>query len=148
MLCLLFQLGDALCALDANQLAEVLTFVKLRPIDGAPPGIAGVFDYRGAQVVVADACRLHLGCPAKTRLSTRILVFEHPTRAGEQKLIGVIVERATEALPLERENFKKPGRFGPIAETARGPVQFIELDRLVPDEVCEQALALATGVHA
>ncbi len=148
MLCLLFQLGDAQCALDASEVAEVLTFVKLHPVHGAPPEIAGVFDYRGTHVVAVDACRLHLGRAATTRLSTRILVFDLSSEEGEQKLLGVIVERATEVLRIERENFNKPGRLGPVAETARGPAQLIELDRLVPAVVRERTLALATELHA
>ncbi len=131
MLCLLFQLGDALCAVEAARLVEVLSFVQLGRARSATPGLAGMLDYHGESVPVLDACLLHLGRPSHARLSTRIILFE-PAASAHGPLLGMVVERATEALPLDRAAFAGPGAFGPTGETPRGPAQWVELDSLVP----------------
>ena len=99
MLFLLFQLGQDRYALDAGQVTEVLPLVEIKQVPQAPPGVAGVFDFRGAPVPVIDLSQLALGRPAQRRLSTRLIVVHHRDEGGEQRLLGLIAEMATETVP-------------------------------------------------
>jgi len=63
MLFLTFQLGAERYALDASRVVEVLPLVELRKIPNAPHGVAGIFNYRGQPVPVADLSDLILHNP-------------------------------------------------------------------------------------
>lgn len=138
MLFLLFELGQDRYALQATRIAEVLPLVRIKQIPQAPAGVAGMFSYRGAPVPVLDLAELALGRPAHRRLSTRILLVHYGTDAGAQ-LLGLIVERATEMLRREPAEFRDPGLvsegtpyLGPVTSDARGLVQRIEIEQLLP----------------
>lgn len=142
MLFLVFQLGRDRYALEAAQVAEVLPLVGLKQIPQAPPGIAGVFNYRGAPVPVIDLSLLTLGQPARRRLNTRIILVHYPGDNGATHLLGLIAERATETLRRERADFETTGvtndaapYLGPVTTDARGLVQWIETKQLLPASV-------------
>ena len=142
MLFLLFQLGTDRYALDASQVAEVLPLVSLKHIPQAPLGVAGVFNYHGAPVPVIDINELTLGWPAQRRLSTRILLVHYPDANGAKHLLGLIAEKATETMRREPTDFRASGitndaaaYLGPVAPDARGLVQWIEVNQLLPASV-------------
>jgi len=142
MLCLLFQLGDALCAVEAARIVEVLPLVHMRPLPSSIPEVAGVLNHRGQPVPVVDLCRVHLGRAARSRLSTRILLFDPSPESSPTRLLGMIAERATEAAAFEPGDFDQPSPLGRTGHTSRGTVQWVDLDRLVPAETRASALAL------
>jgi len=109
MLFLLFQLGRDRYALEASRVAEVLPLVELKHIPQAPPGVAGVFNFRGEAVPVIDLTQLTIGRPAQTQLSTRIVLLNYPLADGSNRLLGLIVERATETIKRQRSDFTDPG---------------------------------------
>jgi len=78
MLFLLFQLGNDRYALEAGRVVEVLPLVELKGLPQSPPGVAGVFNYRGQPVPAVDLCALTLQRPAQECLSTRIIVVRCP----------------------------------------------------------------------
>jgi chemotaxis-related protein WspB len=126
MLFLLFKIGDADYAFAADRIVEVLPLVGLKAVRHAPAGIAGSFDYRGRFVPVVDLRMMELGEPSRPLLSTRIVMMRYPDDGSG--LLGAIVEKATETLRCEAED------FAPFASSARGLVQRIELDALLaPD---------------
>lgn len=144
MLFILFQLGRDHYALDAAQVAEVLPLVQVKKIPHAPVGVAGVFTYRGAPVPVLDLSELALGRPAHSRLSTRVLLVNYPDATGKRRLLGLIAEKATETLRREPADFVASGvksdgapYLGPVASDARGLIQWIEVDKLLPASVRE-----------
>lgn len=144
MLFLLFQLGKDRYALDCSQVAEVLPLLGVKQIPLAPAAVAGVFDYRGAPVPVIDLTQLTLNRQAERRLSTRIVVVHYPDENGVRRLLGLIAEKATETLRREPADFAASGisneaapYMGPVTRDARGLVQWIEVNRLLPASVRE-----------
>lgn len=144
MLFILFQLGSDCYALDAAQVAEVLPLVHVKKIPQAPAGVAGVFTYRGAPVPVLDLSELALGRPAHARLSTRLLLVNFPDARGARRLLGLVAEKATETLRRDPADFVPAGvgageapYLGPVATDARGLIQWIEVEKLLPVAVRE-----------
>jgi chemotaxis-related protein WspB len=142
MLFLLFQLGDERYALDTRHVAEVLPLVAITPILQAPTGVAGLFNYRGAPVPALDLSLLTLGRPAPARLNTRLVVVHYPDHRGDTRLLGLIAEKVTETVRRDPAEFVVSGitldrapYLGPIATDARGLLQWIEVERLVPASV-------------
>ena len=144
MLFILFQLGRDRYALDATQVAEVLPLVQVKELPGAPAGVAGLFTYRGVPVPVLDLSALALGRPAHARLSTRLLLVHYPDPSGVKRLLGLIAEKATETLRRDPSDFTASGvrsdgapYLGPVVPDARGMIQWIEVEKLLPASVRE-----------
>jgi chemotaxis-related protein WspB len=79
MLALTFQVGSDRVAVDVCRVREVVPRVRLAPVAGGPPWLAGAFVYRGRVVPVIDLYRLTgLGdCPP--HLSSRIVLLPVPS---------------------------------------------------------------------
>jgi chemotaxis-related protein WspB len=142
MLFLLFQLGQDRYALDTSRVAEVLPLVDITPLSQAPPGVAGLFNYRGVPVPVIDLSQLTMGRPAQSRLNTRIGLVHYPDRSGGTRLLGLIAEKVTETVRRDKSDFVASGvtndrvpYLGPVATDARGLMQWIDVDRLLPASV-------------
>ena len=155
MLFILFQLGRDRYALDAAQVVEVLPLVQVKKIPHAPAGVAGVFTYRGGPVPVLDLSLLALGRPARSRLSTRVLLVNFPDAGGAKRLLGLIAENATETLRREAADFVASGvkadgapYLGPVATDERGLIQWVEADKLLPAAVREALFQQAEEVGA
>ena len=140
MLFLLFQLDKDLYALDAAQVVEVLPLLSIKRIPQAPPGVAGVFECRGAPVPAIDMSELALGRPAEKRLSTRIIVVRYRDDNGGTHLLGLIAEKATETMRREPADFVESGvtsdrasYLGPVATDPRGLVQRVDVSKLLPE---------------
>ena len=144
MLFLLFQLGADRYALDARQVVEVLPLVNAKQIPLTPPAVVGVFNYRGAPVPLVDLSQLALQRPAPQRLSTRIILIEHPDNRGGKRLLGLVAEKVTDTLRREPSEFLASGisdratpYLGPLVTDERGMVQRIEVDQLLPPALRE-----------
>ncbi len=144
MLFVLFQLGRDRYALAAASVAEVLPLVQVKTLPLAPPGIAGVFNYRGAPVPVIDLSAIALGRAAMQRLGTRLILTHQKDRDGNPRLLGLVAEQATETLRCDPAEFvpagvNSPGApyLGPVRADSRGLIQWIEPDRLLTEAVRE-----------
>ena len=142
MLFLLFQLGADRYALEANRVVEVVPLLELKRLPHAPKGVAGVFNYRGRPVPAVDLSELMLDQPSIERLSTRIIVVKHPDAAGQDRLLGLIAEHASETLRADPLSFVDSGvrlgeapYLGPMLMDARGPVQLLHEQRLITETV-------------
>jgi chemotaxis-related protein WspB len=145
MILLLFQLGPDRYALDASRVAEVLPWVGLKQIPQAAPGVAGVFNYHGAPVPVVDLSAMALGRPARRSLSTRLVLVRYQAESGTPRLIGLLVEQATETLRRNPGDFRPAGvsspdapYLGPVTNDERGIIQWVEVERLLKPEVRSQ----------
>ncbi len=135
MLFLRFTLDDAPYLLPASQVAEVTPLPELKPLPGAPAGIAGVVDYHGQPVPVLDLALLATGRPSAVRLSTRLILLHHTDR-----LLGLLAECATDTVRLDDTAFAEPGStaapwLGRVAPTPEGLAQRILLDHLLSPSV-------------
>jgi chemotaxis-related protein WspB len=142
MLFLLFQLDTDWYALDAGQIVEVLPMVEIKQIPQAPPGIAGLFNYRGQPVPAVDLSALALGTPARRRISTRLVLVHYPDAQGVPRLLGLVAEKATEALRREAGDFREAGLrssgapwLGPVCADARGMIQWVQAQKLLSPEI-------------
>jgi chemotaxis-related protein WspB len=141
MLFLLFQLGQDRYALDTSQVAEVLPLVGITPILQAPPGV-GLFNCRGVPVPVIDLSQLTMGRPARSRLNTRIVLVHYPDGSGGTHLLGLIAEKVSETVRRDKADFVASGvtndrapYLGPVATDARGLMQWIDVESLLPASV-------------
>jgi len=139
MLFLVFHLGQDRYMLDARQVAEVLPLIGIMQIPQAPPGVAGVFNYRGTLVPAIDLTQLMLGRAARQRLHTRIVVVHYTAEDGATNLLGLIVERVTETVRRDTADFTAAGvtaaHLGHIAADRHGLAQKIEVSQLLPASV-------------
>ncbi len=157
MLFLLFQLGQERYALEATRVVEVVPLVDVKPLAQAPPGLAGIFGYRGRPVPAVDLCTLVLGRPANCHFSTRIIIVNYTDGTGTNHLLGLVAEKATAMLKKDAREFVDPGvRIGPSRQLAPilmdndGPVQWVNEQDLVPQSAGDLMFAelAATGHEA
>ncbi len=142
MLFLLFQLDEDRYALPARDVTEVLPLVMTKALPGAPVGIIGLANYRGVAVPVLDLALLAVGRPSARRVSTRLLIVNYPFSGGRERLLGVVVEHATEMIAKEPDDFKPTGvttsaarYLGPVAQDPRGLIQRVDLTALLTPEL-------------
>lgn len=142
MLFLLFRLGKDRYAIEAKQVVEVLPLLEAKRIPQAPPAVRGAFDFRGQPVPLLDLSQLALGRPAPEQLSTRIVLVNYPDGRGGARLLGLLAEHVTETLRRNPEDFHDPGVQSPdapwlgrVASDAGGLVQWVQVGKLLPDEV-------------
>jgi chemotaxis-related protein WspB len=153
MLFLLFQVGSDRYALEARRVVEVVPLLCLQRLPQAPPGVAGIFNYRGQPVPAIDLSQLTLGKAAEECLSTRIIIVNYPDRDGRSHLLGLIAEHATETFRAEASEFVHHGikvgapYLGPVFVGPNGPVQWVREQRLLSEPV-RDSLFTAFGVNA
>jgi chemotaxis-related protein WspB len=138
----LFQLGRNRYALPARDVEEIIPYLAVSALAGAPRGIAGMVNYRGDAVPVVDLALLLLGRPAREHISTRLLILRYRAWQGKERRLGCIAEQATEILRCEPEAFKPLGVelaetafLGPVKPDAEGLLQLISVDELLSPEV-------------
>jgi chemotaxis-related protein WspB len=151
MLFLLFQLGHDRYALDVERIVEVLPLVMIKRLPHSPPGVAGIFVYRGTPVPAIDLTELALDRPALSLVSTRIVLAKYAGARGGAQILGLIAERATDTLRCEPGDFATFGMssgsvpyLGPVTRDSHGLIQRIEIDRLLTEAV--RALLFAETV--
>ena len=140
MLYMLFQLGGDRYALAAERIAEVLPMLQLKGLPGAAPGVLGLCNYHGRPVPVLDLSLLAGGQPAPRHWGTRLLLVRYPADGGRSEhLLGLVAEQATELLRLDDAAFVDCGvrdggtrDLGPVASTAAGLVQRVDVTTLLP----------------
>ena len=106
---LVFRVGTLACAVDVDQVREILPRLPTTRIPGAPPVVAGLVNVRGTLVTVVEGWRA-LGLPplspppspdAGTIGSTIILEVGQGVEAGNgaaRKLIGFTVDEVMDML--------------------------------------------------
>jgi chemotaxis-related protein WspB len=144
MLFLVFELDGDRYALDAAEIVQVLPLAATKSIPGSPAWVAGVFDRHGEAVPVIDVSRLALGRAARQLRSTRLVLvrYEVEDAPDDEHLLGLIVERATQTLRIERQAFAGSGIatpharwLGPVANDAIGVVQWVKVQQMLDDPV-------------
>jgi chemotaxis-related protein WspB len=142
MLFLLFQLDQDRYAIPVREIVEVLPLLHIKKILQAPPGVAGIFNYRGTPVPVIDVSEMATGKPVAARLSTRIILVNYDGEGGLKHVVGLLAERATQMIRRDPKEFFNPGvsvqaapYLGPVTNDGQGLIQRIELVRLLSDAV-------------
>jgi chemotaxis-related protein WspB len=151
VLFLLFKLDDDRYAIEAEKVASVLPLVTAKKIPHAPVAIAGAFTHRGEAIPLIDLSRLALGRSARRQLSTRIIVALYPLADGSMRKLGLIAEKVIETVRLAPEDFVASGvsnqeatYLGPVASDTDGLIQWVQVERLLPDSVRDLLFQEAT----
>jgi chemotaxis-related protein WspB len=126
---------------------EVAPLIPLRPVPGTPDYVAGLANYRGRPTPVVDMCRVLGGKSARRLLSTRILFTAYPP-AGEDGVLGLLAEQATQTLERDPDAFEPPGLksdgapyLGPVLVEDDRVVQCVRPEDVLPEEVAAMVLA-------
>jgi purine-binding chemotaxis protein CheW len=91
-----FYVRDALCALDASGVQEVIRVDSVTLVRHAPPEVTGVINLRGKIVTLLDlGTILGFGKSELTRES-RVFIIE-----DRNEFIGVLVDRVSEVIEVE-----------------------------------------------
>jgi purine-binding chemotaxis protein CheW len=91
-----FFIRDAMCALDASSVQEVIRVGAITPVRHAPPEVTGVMNLRGRIVTMLDLGMI-LGA-GKSPLSRESRVFILEDR---NEFLGVLVDRVGEVIEME-----------------------------------------------
>jgi len=144
MMLLLFTVGEDRFGLEVKHIVEIVPYVKLKRLVGAPECVTGLFNYRQDVVPVIDLSKLLTNSPAKNNLSTRIVLVEYRGEGAERHLVGLLTEHATETVKFDPSAFSSSGVgvknsefVSQLAMDEKGIVQCIVLDKLLPKAVGE-----------
>ena len=98
-----FFVRDALCALDAAGILEVIRLGPLTPVRHAPAAVAGIVNLRGKIVTVLDL-GLRLGFPKIVPgAESRIFIMEDGS-----EFIGLLVDRVDEVVETDPREMHPP----------------------------------------
>jgi purine-binding chemotaxis protein CheW len=98
-----FFVRDALCALDAAGVQEVIRLGPVTPVPHAPEEVLGIINLRGKIVTVVDLS-LRLGfAKAVAGGDSRIFILE-----DRNEFIGLLVDRMDEVVEVERDQWQPP----------------------------------------
>jgi chemotaxis-related protein WspB len=144
VLYLIIQLGGDRYALEASQVMEVVPLVRLKTLHGAPPGAAGLMNFRGTPLPVVDLSLMATGASAIPSEATRIVVVryaagEHP---ADGDALGLLVPEARETMCLDADSFADAGMvaegapyLGQVLATTEGVVQRVTVAALLTAEL-------------
>lgn len=128
--------------LDARNVMQVVPYPTCTPMPHAPAYVAGLVTWRGHTVPVIDLCTLLQGTPARPLLSTRLLIIGYPTPGGNSQPLGLLVEKAVEAV-VHDENRSEPQKvtipdapyLDGTAEHGGRLIQRLTVEELLPASV-------------
>lgn len=145
MLILPFSLGPERYAIPAQEIVEIVPAVSLRPVPQAPPFLAGIFFRRTDVVPVIDLRLMVRQEPSLRRLSTRIMITHCPAEQTPGPLLGLLVERLTDAVSVPESALqgstlalRDAPYLGDIIAGKEAMIQMIRLDRLLPKTVRDE----------
>lgn len=98
-----FYVREALCALDAAGIQEVIRLGPLTPVRHSSPDVAGILNLRGKIVTILDL-GLRLGfSPSVPSGDSRIFIIE-----DRNEFVGLLVDRVDEVVEVERDRWQAP----------------------------------------
>lgn len=135
------RLGADRYAIEAAQVVEVIPLVRLKALYGAPPGVAGVMNYRGEPIPVIDLDLVATGSSTKPLNGARILIVDLAVVGNRRGNVGLLVPQATETLLIDPGSFASSGvsangapYLGPVLTTDAGVIQRVSVPALLtPD---------------
>jgi chemotaxis-related protein WspB len=151
MLALTFQVGPDRVAVDVTRIREVVPRVRLAPVNGGPPWIAGVFVYRGRVVPVVDLHRLTGVGECPLHLSSRIILLPYPFDEPDS-LVGLLATQVADIREVRTELLRpvagqpeRPG-LGPALPDGAGILRILHPDSLLGEVATGSGGLIAAGV--
>ncbi len=127
--------GKQLYALPLERCKEVEKNLRLTPVPGARPHIAGIVNVRGDVVTVFDLGQLLRGRPVDRTDRLQIIRLKSTTTQ-----IGIMAEEIDDILSLPEESLEEASTHMEerealyiqyVANTGKGPVLVLDCDRLL-----------------
>ena len=144
MLLLLFETSDGRYALDSKHIVEIIPLLKTKRIPVAPAFVKGMINYHGNPIPVFDFCALEGDEESRTFYSTRIILVRYPLD-DEEKLVGVIAERATDVIKCTGSDVRSSGILlekhsvtGDDNSVQEEIVQLFDIKRMIPEDVVRE----------
>ena len=139
---LIFAIGNDRYGLRTDSIIRVLPMLALSRLAHAPDYVAGLMNYRSAQVPVIDLQMLICGIPCEARFDTRIIVVDYAGSDGAHHLLGLMAEQVDGIRGSDERTLVDAGvaraaapYLGKITVDGAGIVQLIEVDQLLPEAV-------------
>ncbi|MFO1418399.1 MAG: chemotaxis protein CheW [Methylotetracoccus sp.] len=149
MLLIQFRIGDQAYAVSASDVQRILPLPRLDAFPAGPPGLRGVFLYRGALMPVIDLRFLLEGTTSREGLGSRLLlVGTRASGTGDTPAFAMLADRvsvfrasgetqATLTLPSAGE----ASCVGPLLTIDGIPTRVVEWQRLLTPDM----LAIGEG---
>lgn len=151
MLFLLFMVGENRYAIDVRQIKEVLPFAKITEIPQLPNGIVGVFNRHGRPLPVVDLRLLIFQRPTSPRLSTRLVVVQHPDER-DHSTVGLIAEHVMTTFRGDPTEFVASGvtsstalQVGRMMTDEKGVIQWIAVKDLLTSSTLRTSMKAPEG---
>jgi chemotaxis-related protein WspB len=137
---LVVQVGRDQYALPAAQVVEVLPLVRLKALQGAPDGVAGLMNYRGVALPVIDLSLLVLGAPTPATAGARLVVVQYPpaARGDDAASLALLVPGAHDTAQLDADAFVDGGitldgapYLGRVLVRPEGVLQLVNVGELL-----------------
>jgi chemotaxis-related protein WspB len=138
---IVFHIGAGRYGLPLASVVRVLPVAQLAPLPLAPDYVPGLLDLQGVPVPVIDLSRLAGQAPEPVSYDTRVLLVDYLAADGPRKL-GLKAHRVTGIETLDETALAPSGVtaapfLGQVASTARGLLQLVCMEALLPPHVRE-----------
>ncbi len=102
-----FSLAGETYGLNVMQVQEVLRYMEVAPVPGAPDFVLGIINLRGNVVTVIDT-RNRFGLePAEITDTSRVIITE-----AEKQVVGILVDSVAEVVYLHQSEIEAPPKVG------------------------------------
>jgi chemotaxis-related protein WspB len=137
---LVFHIGPDRYGLPLRDVRRVLPLLELKGVPLAPDSVAGLMNLHGEPVPVIDLARISGGAPARRHFDTRIVLADYTAPDGTLHALGLMAERVLGVQDLAQQDLAPSGVqaapfLGRVAGDARGMVQLVDTNALLPDEL-------------
>lgn len=111
---LTFKLGPEEYGLPILKVLEIIGYVHMTPVPGAPGNVGGVINLRGQVIAVTDLRRAFGMSPAERSEKTCIIIVEIARGSGAVRA-GLLVDSVCEVLNLRDEDVEQTPALGATA---------------------------------
>lgn len=137
---LVFHIGPDRYGLPLRQVRRVLPLLELKGIPLAPDSVAGLLNLHGDPLPVIDLSRISGGAPSRQHFDTRIVVADYTAPDGTVHALGLMAERVQGVQDVSTQDLAPSGVqaapfLGQVAGDAKGMVQLVEVNALLPAEL-------------
>lgn len=140
MLGLIVQVADARLAIDVRDITQVLPLAQLKSYASAPRSLTGLLLLHGEIVPVFDLATLRCGLNTESRLRTRLILIKTRSHTPA-KPFGIVIDQVLDVRSFDEQGFQ-PGR---LMLDEQGPIEVIDLEHLLPIDVCDWLESFSTA---
>ena len=142
---MLFTVDESRYAMATANIISVIPYVRLDKIPSASAYIAGLLNFHGEPVPVVDLSMLLAHRATNQRLSSRIVIVDTGGNGKEARIIGLLMEKATEAKKIDASEMADSGMtlaespcLGKVYMDGDGAIQIVSAkDVLAENDVAE-----------